>query len=80
VTGGGDDPAPLIVKVQDQSIVVSMLGTGQVVTFRKSERGPGLLISEYLYDDREGPISRRGFLGLAWREAKHKARQLGWIV
>jgi hypothetical protein len=73
-------PPPLIVRVYDRNIVVSMLGMSLMAKFRRREDRPGLLISEYLQDDRETRTWRSDFLAIAWREANAKARELGWIV
>jgi hypothetical protein len=71
---------PLIVRVYDRNIIVSMLGMSLMAKFRRREDRRGLLISEYLQDDRETRTWRSDFLAIAWREANAKARELGWIV
>ena len=61
------------------AIVISLPGTTYQVTFRRVAEGPGISASHNIIDDADAPITSFEFLERAWRVAKDKARELGWI-
>ena len=61
------------------AIVISLPGTNYQVTFRRVAEGPGISASHNIIDDADAPITSFEFLERAWRVAKDKARELGWI-
>jgi hypothetical protein len=70
----------LRLEMQDGDIVITLPGTSYQVTFRRPANGPGIGASHDMQDDDDAPITRSEFLARAWRVAKDKARDLGWIV
>jgi hypothetical protein len=70
----------ITVQLTDDTIVVTMPGTGYRVGFYKAADRPGLLRSDYSGDDGKSSISQVEFLAAAWEAANDRARQLGWIV
>jgi len=61
------------------AIVISLPGTNYQVTFRRVAEGPGISASHNIIDDADAPITSFEFLERAWRVAKDKVRELGWL-
>ena len=69
----------LLVVLEANTIVVTILGTHYSITYRKLHDSPWLIASD-VRDDPNSPISKWTFRARAWTEANDKARELGWIV
>lgn len=67
------------VEVEGDSIIVSFPGTRCMVTYRKADDKPELIVTN-MRRDSDPSIRQRDFLARAWRIANDKARELGWIV
>jgi hypothetical protein len=71
----------LRVEVQGGEIVVTALGTDYVVTYHKPANSPQLLAKSYpRKEDKRVSMTLAQFLTDAWKLAKDRARELGWIV
>jgi hypothetical protein len=72
----------LNVEVQGDDIVVTLPGTGYVVTYYRAAAFPQqLLTKSHSGREYEGaPMTQAEFHARAWKVASHKARALGWIV
>ena len=69
----------LLVVLEANTIVVTILGTHHSITYRKLHDSPWLIASD-IRDDQNSPISKWTFRARAWTAANDKARELGWIV
>jgi len=69
----------LLVVLEANTIVVTILGTHYSRTYRKLHDSPWLIASD-IRDDQNSPISKWTFRARAWTAANDKARELGWIV
>jgi hypothetical protein len=71
----------LRVEVQGGEIVVTASNTDYVVTYHKPANSPQLLAKSYpRKEDKRVSMTLAQFLTDAWKLAKDKARELGWIV
>ena len=72
----------LSVEVQGDDIVVTLPGTGYVVTYYRAAAFPQQLLtkSHSGREDEGAPMTQAEFHARAWKAASHKARALGWIV
>jgi len=71
----------LRVEVQGGEIVVTASDTDYVVTYHKPANSPQLLAKSYpRKEDKRVSMTLAQFLTDAWKLAKDKARELGWIV
>ena len=67
--------------VQGGEIVVTASGTDYVVTYHKPANSPQLLAKSYpRKEDKRVSMTLAQFLTDAWKLAKDRARELGWIV
>jgi hypothetical protein len=69
----------LLVVLEANTIVVTILGTHYSITYRKLHDSPWLIASD-IRDDQNSPISKWTFRARSWTAANDKARELGWIV
>ena len=70
----------LRVEVQGGEIVVTASNSDYVVTYHKPANSPQLLAKSYpRKEDKRVSMTLAQFLTQAWKLAKDKARQLGWI-
>ena len=68
-------PGDLRVEVEDENIVVTMLGTSFRTSFFKSANEPSLVESPVMSVEKGAPSDkRRAFEALAWEVANAKAR------
>ena len=76
------DKRDLHVEVQGDDIVVSLPGTSYVVTYYRATAFPQQLLtkSHSGREDQDAPMTQAEFHARAWKAAKDKARELGWIV
>lgn len=75
------DAHNLQVNVQGSDIVVTLEGTNFKVVYHKPPGSPQLMAKWYSTKDKNaGEAKRAAFLTDAWRAAKEKARELGWLV
>ena len=67
----------LTVQVRDHDLIVTKPSDGQSVTYHR-EFHPRMLVA---LDSLKGHLDaeRRAFLAQAWRAARAKAKELGWI-
>ena len=72
----------LSVEVQGDDIVVTLPGTSYVVTYYRATAFPQQLLtkSHSGREDQDAPMTQAEFHARAWKAAKAKARELGWIV
>ena len=72
----------LSVEVQGDDIVVTLPGTSYVVTYYRATAFPQQLLtkSHSGREDQAGSMTQAEFHARAWKAAKAKARELGWIV
>ena len=72
----------LNVEVQGDDIVVTLPGTGYVVTYYRAAAFPQQLLtkSHSGREDEGAPMTQGEFHARAWKAARRKARALGWIV
>jgi hypothetical protein len=72
----------LSVEVQGDEIVVTLPGTSYVVTYYRAAAFPQQLLtkSHSGREDEGAPMTQAEFHSRAWKVARHKARELGWIV
>jgi hypothetical protein len=72
----------LSVEVQGDEIVVTLSGTSYVVTYYRAAAFPQQLLtkSHSGREDEDAPMTQAEFHSRAWKVARHKARELGWIV
>ena len=72
----------LSVEVQGDDIVVTLPGTTYVVTYYRATAFPQQLLtkSHSGREDKNTPSRKPEFHARAWKGAKDKARELGWIV
>lgn len=72
----------LSVAVQRDDIVVTLPGTSYVVTYYRTAVFPRQLLtkSHSGREDQDAPMTQAEFHARAWKAAKAKARELGWIV
>jgi hypothetical protein len=72
----------LRVEVQGDEIVVTLSGTSYVVTYYRAAAFPQQLLtkSHSGREDEGAPMTQAEFHSRAWKVARHKARELGWIV
>jgi hypothetical protein len=72
----------LNVEVQGDEIVVTLSGTSYVVTYYRAAAFPQQLLtkSHSGREDEGAPMTQAEFHSRAWKVARHKARELGWIV
>lgn len=72
----------LNVEVQGDDIVVTLPGTDYVVTYYRAAAFPQQLLtkSHSGREDKNTPITQAELHARAWKGAKAKARELGWIV
>jgi hypothetical protein len=72
----------LSVEVQGDEIVVTLSGTSYVVTYYRAAAFPQQLLtrSHSGREDEGAPMTQAEFHSRAWKVARHKARELGWIV
>ena len=72
----------LSVEVRGDEIVVTLSGTSYVVTYYRAAAFPQQLLtkSHSGREDEGAPITQAEFHSRAWKVARHKARELGWIV
>jgi hypothetical protein len=72
----------LSVEVQGDEIVVTLSGTSYVVTYYRAAAFPQQLLtrSHSGRDDEGAPMTQAEFHSRAWKAARHKARELGWIA
>ena len=69
----------LLVVLEANTIVVTIVGTHYSITYRTLHDSPWLIASD-IRDDQNSPISKWTFRARAWTAANDKARELGWIV
>ena len=72
----------LRVEVQGDDIIVTLPGTSYVVTYYRATAFPQQLLtkSHSGREDQGAPMTQAEFHARAWKAAKAKARELGWIV
>jgi hypothetical protein len=72
----------LTVEGQGHDIIVTLPGTSYVVTYYRAAAFPQQLLtkSHSGREDKNTPITQAEFHARAWKAAKAKARELGWIV
>ncbi len=72
----------LRVEVQGDEIVVTLSGTSYVVTYYRAAAFPQQLLtkSHSGREDEGAPMTQAEFHSRAWKVARHKARELGWIA
>jgi hypothetical protein len=71
----------LVIDVLGGNIRVSLAGSNYAVTYHKPRNSPQLLAKSLpVNEDRHASMTQGEFLGLAWRAANDKAREMGWIV
>jgi hypothetical protein len=72
----------LRVEVQGDDIIVTLPGTSYVVTYYRAAAFPQQLLtkSHSGRDDEGAPMTQAEFHAHAWKAAKDKARELGWLV
>ncbi len=72
----------LSVAVQGDDIVVTLPGTSYVVTYYRAAAFPRQLLtkSHSGREEQGAPMTQAEFHASAWKAAKAKARELGWIV
>jgi hypothetical protein len=71
----------LRVRVVSDEIVVTLPGYHYAVTYYKPLQGTGLVArNSPVTDDLRITMKKSEFLAKAWKLAKAKARELGWIV
>ena len=69
----------VLVVLEANTIVVTILGTHYSITYRTLHDSPWLIASD-IRDDQNSPISKWTFRARAWTAANDKAREIGWIV
>ena len=69
----------MLVVLEADTIVVTMLGTNYSISYRNVHDTPWLVSSD-VRDDPDSPISKFTFRAHAWTAANEKERELGWIV
>ena len=69
----------VLVLLEADTIVVTMLGTVYSISYRKLHDTPWLVASD-ARDDPDSQINKFTFRAQAWTAANDKARKLGWIV
>lgn len=69
----------LRVEVEDDGIIVALLGTTFRVVYHRTPNSPGLVASA-IQTDKSAGVSQFDFLARAWQVANDKARELGWIA
>jgi hypothetical protein len=76
-----NEPDEIRVHVEGDEIIVSLLHTAYIATFRKAPDSSHLTMTDSSpMSDPGAPVTPAQFLGLAWRAANEQARKLGWIV
>ena len=74
-----ENDSRLLVVLEANTIVVTILGTHYSITYRTLHDSPWLIASD-IRDDQNSPIGKWTFRARAWTAANDKARELGWIV
>ena len=69
----------LHVSVENDAIIIRVVGSHHCVTYRRTSESPWLICTD-IRDDPISPIDRHLFRAQAWTAANEKARELGWIV
>jgi hypothetical protein len=75
------EPGQLLVNVVDGEIIVTLPSSTYRATYCKPADLSHLNLKDLSFEiDPRAPMLLGAFLGLAWKLANDKARELGWIV
>jgi hypothetical protein len=75
------DFAALSIQVKGKDLIITLPGSNYAVTYFKRDGSSGLLAKDMVQqDDPRLPQTAAEFLGMAWKIANQKARELGWIA
>ena len=75
------EPGQLLVNVVDGEIIVTLPSSSYRATYCKPADSSHLNLTDLSFEiDPRAPMLLAEFLGLAWKLANDKARELGWIV